>query len=86
MEPNCTADTPITENLTLLQKLSYESRDLNVKIGKLVKFLGEQDNQNTPAMYITNAQDSLLRLQLTHMKHYSSCLNLRIAELQSNEC
>ena len=63
-------------NPSILQKLSLEKELLDGKIGRLVEFISKRDIQ------VSERQWVLLELQLGHMKHYASCLNLRIADIQ----
>lgn len=58
-------------------RLLIEQKELNEKIGKLVSYLNRPRGTNEQV----DKHAALLEIQLKHMKHYASALNLRIEEL-----
>lgn len=63
-----------------LDRLKQEQTELNDKIGKLVGFVNS-DNFNN----ITTFQQEMLKKQLSYMKGYASCVNLRLDDLNKEK-
>ncbi len=61
---------------TWKERLIEERAVLESRIRDLIAFLEQGED-------VGQVQESLLRVQLKHMKHYASCLNLRIEDLKS---
>ncbi len=59
-------------------KLRVEKKDLDTKIGNLIKFLNDVDTGKNDG--VVASQLLLLQLQLKYMKKYACCVNLRLDE------
>jgi len=64
-------------NQEFIERLKVESEELNSKTTLLCKFLSDDVKTKDISLF----QLEMLKKQVEYMKHYASCLNLRIDDL-----
>lgn len=64
---------------TFIDRLKLESEELNKKTTALCKFLSNDELTKN----VSSFQMEMLKKQVSYMKNYASCLNLRIDDLDT---